>query len=67
MAKADKRVGVTRGDMRAYEDLNKGLRDPFPANKVRVDEGHLGGATHSQVPHGHVGPVDHIPIVDPLP
>jgi RHS repeat-associated protein len=65
MAKADKRTGVTRDDMKAYEDLNKELPDPFPAKKVRLDEGHLGGAPHSQVPHGHVGPVDHIPIVDP--
>jgi RHS repeat-associated protein len=65
MAKADKRSGVTREDMQAYKDLNKGLPDSFPANKVRLDEGHAGGAPHSQEPHGHVGPVDHIPIVDP--
>ena len=65
MAKADKKTGVTRADMKAYQELNKGLKDPFPANKVRTDEGHLRGAPHSQVPHGHVGPVDHIPVLDP--
>ncbi|MBU1357721.1 MAG: hypothetical protein KJ901_03050, partial [Gammaproteobacteria bacterium] len=65
MAKADRKAGVTRSDMRAYEELNRMLPDPFPANKVRLDEGHVGGAPHSQVPHGHVGPVDHIPIRNP--
>lgn len=65
MAKGDKKAGVTRDDMKAYEDLNKGLPDPFPSNKVRLDAGHSGGAPHSQVPHGHVGPVDHIPVLDP--
>jgi len=65
MAKADKKDGATRGDMKAYEELNKGLNDPFPGNKVRTDEGHLRGAPHSRVPHGHVGPVDHITITDP--
>ncbi len=34
--------------MKAYKELNKELPDPFPANAV----------------HGHVGPVDHIPIVE---
>lgn len=65
MAKADKKTGVTRADMKAYEDLNKGLKDPFPTNRIRTDEGHLRGAPHSRVPHGHVGPVDYIPILDP--
>ena len=65
MAKGDKKKGVTRGDMKAYEDLNKGLPDPFPSSKVRVDEGHPGRAPHSEAPHGHVGPVGHIPIRDP--
>ena len=51
--------------MKAYEELNKGLRDPFPSNMVRTDEGHLRGAAHSLVPHGYVGLVDHIPITDP--
>jgi acyl-CoA synthetase (AMP-forming)/AMP-acid ligase II len=63
--KADKMAGVTRADMKAYEDLNKSLTDPFPLNMVRTDRGHSRGAPHSQAPHGHVGPVDHIPIVDP--
>jgi RHS repeat-associated protein len=65
MAKADKKRGVSRGDMDAYQDLNAGLPDPFTANRVRIDEGHPSRSPHSQVPHGHVGPVDHIPIVNP--
>jgi RHS repeat-associated protein len=65
MAKADRRRGVTRADMDAYDELNKGLPDPFPLTKVRIEEGHLTGGPHSRVPHGHVGSVDHIPIVDP--
>jgi hypothetical protein len=67
MAKADKKLGVTREDMQAYEELNRSLPDPFRANKVRIDEGHFRGAPYSKVPHGHVGPVDHIPIMDPQP
>ncbi len=55
----------THADMEAYKDLNKSLTDPFPFDLVRTDEAHLRGAPTSQVPHGHVGPVDHIPIVDP--
>lgn len=27
---------ATREDMRAYEELNKGIPDPLPANKVRA-------------------------------
>jgi hypothetical protein len=50
--------------MEAYKDLNKQLPDPFPDRKVRVDAGHSGGSPHSQVPHGHVGPVDHLPVKD---
>ena len=65
MAKADKRTGITSGDMQAYKDLNKELPDPFPTNKVRGPESHDTGGAHSQQPHGHVGPVDHIPIKDP--
>lgn len=65
MAKADARKGMTRADAEAYKQLNKELSDPFPANKVRIDEGHPSRSLHSQVPHGHVGPVDHIPITDP--
>ena len=46
--------------MKAYEELNGELPDPYPGAKVRVDKGHPGRA-----PHGHVGQVDHIPITDP--
>src|SRR5690606_726816 len=42
MAKGDKKLGATRADMKAYQDLNKELPDPYPAAKVRVDEGHPG-------------------------
>jgi len=65
MAKGDKKTGMTSGDMQAYKDLNKGLPDSFPTNKVRGPEAHSSGAPSSQSPHGHVGPVDHIPIKDP--
>ncbi|TCV93166.1 hypothetical protein EC912_10526 [Luteibacter rhizovicinus] len=65
MAKADKRTGITSADMQAYKDLNRDLPDPFPSNKVRGPEAHSSGAPTSQQPHGHVGPVDHIPIQDP--
>ncbi len=51
--------------MAAYEDLNKELPDPFPPNRVRVDEGHPGRSPHAEKPHGHVGPVDYIPIKNP--
>ena len=61
MAKADKRKGITPGDMKAYKDLNKELPDPFPSNKVRGPEMHP-NRPHGKKPHGHVGPVDHIPI-----
>lgn len=67
MAKMDKRLGMTSADMQAYKDLNRGLPDPFPTNKVRGPEAHATGGPHSQQPHGHVGPVNHIPIVDPVP
>ena len=67
MAKADKRKGITPADMQAYKDLNKGLPDPCPSNKVRGPEAHATGGAHSQQPHGHVGPVHHIPIVSPEP
>jgi hypothetical protein len=65
MAKADKKLGITRADMQAYRVLNGELKDPFLANKVRLDPGHTSGAPWSQIPHGHFGPVDHIPILDP--
>lgn len=67
MARTDKRSGLSREDMRAYQQLNRELPDPFPAEMVRIDKGHLYGAPHTRLPHGHVGPVDHIPIVDPEP
>jgi RHS repeat-associated protein len=65
MAKGDKRTGVTRDDMDAYIRLNEQLVDPFPPNRVRLDDGHPGRGPHAEVPHGHVGPIDYIPIVDP--
>jgi hypothetical protein len=65
MAKADARAGVTRADMNAYQELNKTLKDPFPENLIRIDEGHLRRGAHARKPHGHVGPVDYIPIMDP--
>lgn len=67
MAKSDKRKGITSEDMQAYKDLNKDLPDPFPVDKVRGPEAHATGAPSSQALHGHVGPVDHIPIVDVPP
>lgn len=63
MAKQDKKTGMTSGDMQAYKDLNKELKDPFPTNKVRGPEVHP-KRPHGKEPHGHVGPVDHIPIKD---
>jgi RHS repeat-associated protein len=63
MAKADKRTGMTEQDMQAYKDLNKGLPDPFPGKTVRGPESHPDSvSSSSQNPHGHVGPVSHIPI-----
>lgn len=68
MAETDKKLGgITPEDMQAYKDLNKGLPDPFPANLVRGPEVHPLRTPQStpgvgQKPHGHVGPVDHIPI-----
>ncbi len=46
--------------MQAYKDLNKELTDPFPTNKVRGPESHP-DRNYTDI-HGHVGPVDHIPI-----
>ncbi len=64
MAKMDKKTGgITEGDMDAYKQLNKELPDPYPSNKVRGPESHPSAkAPTSQQPHGHVGPVDHIPV-----
>jgi uncharacterized protein RhaS with RHS repeats len=61
MAKQDKRTGISAEDMQAYKDLNRDLPDPFPSNKVRGPEVHP-GRPHGSEPHGHVGPVNHIPI-----
>ena len=57
MAKMDKKLGMTRKDMQAYKDLDKQLKDPFPTDKVRGPE-----FSPKHGDHGHVGPVDHIPI-----
>lgn len=63
MAKADKKAGgITKADMQAYHDLNAELKDPFTPNQLRGPETHKRGGPWSQVEHGHVGPVDHIPI-----
>jgi hypothetical protein len=64
MAKSDKRTGMTEADMQAYKALNKGLPDPFPEGTVRGPEAHTSGLPSSRTPHGHVGPVHHIPIRD---
>ncbi len=62
MAKQDKRTGgITEGDMEAYKELNAELSDSFPEDAVRGPEAHPGRG-HGSQPHGHVGPVDHIPI-----
>jgi RHS repeat-associated protein len=62
MAKQDKKRGITEEDMHAYKDLNRELPDPFPESQVRGPEAHGSGLPSSTQPHGHVGPVDHIPI-----
>ena len=64
MAKLDRRLGATRADMEAYRELNRSLPDPFPDELIRVER-HSRGGMHSQIVHGHMGPVDHIPITDP--
>lgn|GEM_PF-2438904 len=65
MAKSDKKTGMTSGDMQAYKDLNKELPDPFLTKQIHGPETHKFGAPTSRQPHGHVGPVKHIPIRDP--
>ena len=62
MAKRDKKTGMTKGDMEAYKELNRELPDKFPSTKVRGPEVHP-NRPHGKEPHGHVGPVDHIPIL----
>ena len=69
MAKGDKKTGMTRGDMDAYKDLNKELPDPFPERQVHGPERHPSRTPDSspgpgQEWHGHVGPVNHIPVKD---
>ncbi len=70
MAKQDKKAGgITARDMEAYKQLNaeagkKGFTDP---NAVRGPEAHPPRTPQSppgpgQKPHGHVGPVGHIPV-----
>jgi hypothetical protein len=66
MAQRDKKTGMTESDMQAYKDLNDELPDPFPAGQVRGPETHPGRG-HGSKPHGHVGPVDHIPIKPDAP
>jgi RHS repeat-associated protein len=63
MAKRDKRTGITQADMDAYKQLDKELPDPFETGDVRGAESHPKAASpSSRQPHGHVGPVNHIPI-----
>ena len=69
MAKRDKKTGMTTGDMDAYKDLNKELPDPFPERQVHGPERHPSRTPDSspgpgQEWHGHVGPVNHIPVKD---
>ena len=64
MAKADKKQGIIPGDMEAYKELNAGLPDPFASDKVRGPEMHP-GRPQGKNPHGHVGPVNHIPVEEP--
>lgn len=70
MAKRDKQKGgITEGDMEAYKDLNKeaGAKGFPEKGSVRGPETHPPRTPQSkpgpgQQPHGHVGPVDHIPV-----
>jgi len=63
MAKAYKRTGITRQDFYILQQLNQGLRDPIPPNRIRIDEGHQRGGPHSRRPHAHIGNTDYIEIV----
>jgi hypothetical protein len=65
MAKLDKHLKVTRADAEAYVELNRGLRNPFPSNMVRIDDTGVKGGAHSLRPHLRVGPVNHIEIEGP--
>ena len=57
MAKGDKKVGISEKDAEAYKELGKeaGIR-------VRGPEVHPNRPV-GKIPHIHVGPVDHIPVV----
>jgi RHS repeat-associated protein len=61
MARQDRnRGGISTDDMNVYKELNKQLSDPFPSNQVRGPELHPN--RNYNVLHGHVGPVNKIPI-----
>lgn len=62
MAELDQRLGITADDMQAYHDLNSQIQGGVPSGSVYGPEEHDYGGPHSRAPHGHVGPVDHIPI-----
>lgn len=63
MAKKDKKTGISKGDMDGYIDLNKELPDPFDERQVRGPEAHPNRPSpQAKRPHGHVGPVHHIPV-----
>lgn len=63
MAKKDKKIGISKGDMKGYFDLNKELPDPFAEGQVRGPEAHPDRPSpQAKRLHGHVGPVDHIPV-----
>lgn len=63
MAKKDKKIGISEDDMRGYVDLNKELPDPFGERQVRGPETHPDRPSpQAKRPHGHVGPVHHIPV-----
>lgn len=73
MAKGDKqRGGITAADMEAYKDLNReaGANGFTTPGAVRGPEAHPPRTPQSppgpgQSPHGHVGPVGHIPVKVP--
>ena len=73
MAKGDKAAGgISKEDMEAYKKLNAeaGKKGFTQEGDVRGPETHPVRTPQSrpgpgQTPHGHVGPVDHIPIKVP--
>ena len=70
MAKNDKKAGgMTYPDFQAYIDLNAELPDPFTTYgrrpQIHGPESHPTRASPtSQQKHVHIGPVNHIPIID---